>query len=302
MQIELVVSDAHQTHNGDSAEGAKRIDADGRPIPPSSLSPSGASTYEQCPRRWRFRYIERLDDPPGIDALVGTFAHRVLELLMQQVEIRRTKSQARHLARSIWPEMEECEEYRDLQLSPKEGLEFRIRAWRAIDGLWNLEDPTDVCVESTEEHLTATLRAVPFRGVVDRLDRAADGLVVTDYKSGRAPSAYYASARLQQVLLYAAAVAESRGELPVRAQLLYLGQRIVSTHVTASEINGAVDQFSETWDNIAESCANDTFAPRTGPLCEYCAFASHCDEGRVEVERRVALRTAEEASLLRLAS
>ena len=68
------------------------VGPDVRPAPPERLSPSGAATFDQCPRRWRFRYVERMPDPPGIDALVGTFAHRVLELLMQQVPGRRTKT------------------------------------------------------------------------------------------------------------------------------------------------------------------------------------------------------------------
>ena len=53
--------------------------------PPPYLSPSSASMYQQCPRRWRFRYIDRLPDPPGEAALTGTFAHRVLVLVIGRV-------------------------------------------------------------------------------------------------------------------------------------------------------------------------------------------------------------------------
>ena len=67
-------------------------------------------------------------------------------------------------------------------------------------------------VKATEERFDTTLGTVPFRGVVDRVDVEAEGLVVTDYKSGRAPSARYAPDRLHQVLLYAAAVQSHTGE------------------------------------------------------------------------------------------
>ena len=53
---------------------------------------------------------------------------------------------------------------------------------------------------------------MPFRGIVDRLDEEGDGLVVTDYKSGKAPSARFRRGRLDQVLLYAAAVEQATGE------------------------------------------------------------------------------------------
>ena len=277
------------------------VGPDVRPAPPERLSPSGAATFDQCPRRWRFRYVERMPDPPGIDALVGTFAHRVLELLMQQVPGRRTKDEARRIARTIWPEVSCSEDYRDLELSDDEARDFRWRGWRAIEGLWELEDPVEVDVTATEEHLSVVLNGVPFRGVVDRLEREPDGLVVSDYKSGRAPGIRYAQERLQQVLLYAAAVGEQAGEVPVRARLLYLGQKIVSTATSPAEIEGAVGQLSSTWNAIVEACDIDDFEARPGPLCNYCAYAEHCPQGQAEITRRTARRTAEDENLMRLA-
>ena len=277
------------------------LDDAGAPAPPQRLSPSGASTFEQCPRRWRFRYVERLPEPPGLEALVGTFAHRVLELLMQREPSRRSQDEAKRVARTVWPELADGDDYRDLELSDDEAREFRWRAWRAIEGLWHLEDPAAIEVEATEEQVSVTLGEVPFRGVVDRLEREDDGLVVSDYKSGRAPTARYAPARLQQVLLYAAAVAEETGEQPVRAQLLYLGQRIVATEVTPVEIGDAVGRLQSTWSAIADACDVDDFPPQPGPLCGYCAYAEHCPEGQAENLRRAQQRAAEEEYLERLA-
>lgn len=282
-------------------EGVGAVGEDGRPSPPQRLSPSGAATFDQCPRRWRFRYVDRLPDPPGADALVGTFAHRVLEHLMQQHPSRRTPDDARRIARASWPEMSGSEDYRDLGLDQEQARKFRWQAWRAIEGLWDLEDPAGVDVQATEQHLSVTLDGVPFRGVVDRVESEPDGLVISDYKSGRAPSARYAGGRLQQVLLYAAALAEETGRRPVRARLLYLGQKIVATGVTPVELEGAVGQLRSTWDEIGDACGADDFSPRPGPLCDYCPYAGLCPEGQAERNRRSELRAAEEESLLKLA-
>ena len=62
---------------------------------PRSFSPSSAGLWKQCPRRWRYRYVEKLPDPPGIPALIGTFAHRVLELLCNEPATDRTVDRAR---------------------------------------------------------------------------------------------------------------------------------------------------------------------------------------------------------------
>ena len=57
------------------------------------------------------------------------------------------------------------------------------------------------------------LGSVPFRGVIDRVEVEADGLAISDYKSGRAPNPRFAEERLSQVLLYAAAVEAELGPL-----------------------------------------------------------------------------------------
>lgn len=281
--------------------GVGAVGDDGRPTPPRRLSPSGASTFEQCPRRWRFRYVDRLPDPPGLDALVGTFAHRVLEHLMQRHPGRRTPDDARRIARAVWPEIGESDDYRDLELDEQQARDFRWQAWKAIEGLWELEDPEEIEVQATEQHVSVTLDGVPFQGIVDRVEAEPDGLVISDYKSGRAPSARYAPGRLQQVLLYAAAIAAETGQQPVRAQLLYLGQKTVATAATPVETGAAVEQLKSTWGDIADACDIDDFEARPGPLCGYCAYAEQCPEGQAENLRRAEFRAAEDEYLMKLA-
>lgn len=295
MELELDPADLHDEVN----VGA--VGADGRPAPPARLSPSGASMFEQCPRRWRFRYVDRLPDPPGIPALVGSFAHLVLEALLQEDPPERTRARARMLARARWSEFEAEYDYSAMELGEAESREFRWRAWKAIEGLWTLEDPAAVEVAATEQKVEATLGGVPFKGVVDRIDEGPDGMVVTDYKSGRPPSRRFEPKRLVQVLLYAAAVAEYMGRPPVRARLLYLGQRVVDTPVTEETLESTVEALASTWSAIGTACAADAFAPRTGPLCDWCPYAANCPEGTAEIERRAAERAAQEESLLRMA-
>ena len=267
------------------------------PTPPPRLSPSGAGTFEQCPRRWRMRYVERLPDPPGEAALAGSFAHRVLELFMQRAPEERTVGVAKGIAREEWPDVEADPDFQALGYDADGAKQFRWKSWLAIEGLWALEDPKTVEVRATEQDLEVELGGVPFRGIVDRLDEEGDGLIVTDYKSGKAPSPRYRRGRLDQVLLYAAAVQAATGEMPVRARLLYLGQRPVGIDVNQSEIDGVVDKLAGTWSAINTACADDEFEPRTGPLCGWCPYVDRCPEGTNEVARRQAKRDAEVAAL-----
>lgn len=256
---------------------------------PAELSPSAASMFQQCPKRWRHRYLDRLPDPPGEAALAGTFAHRVLELLFQRERHDRSIDVARRLAREVWPETEADPSFQALGLDDAGARRFRWVAWTAVEGLWKIEAPEHVEVLATERQVRTTVGVVPFRGVIDRLDDGPDGLTVSDYKSGRAPSARFAERRLSQVLLYAAAVEADEGRRPARARLLYLGQRTIEVEVTDAVVAPVLDELASTWEAIGAACRSDTFDARPGPLCSWCSFAEHCAEGQAEIDRRVEL-------------
>lgn len=253
---------------------------------PTRLSPTGVAMFRQCPQRWKFRYVDRLADPPGEAALAGTLAHRVLEGLMGLEPADRTQDRARQLATEFWTEMQNDEDFVALGLDSDGIRNFKWTAWQAIEGLWVLEDPTEVEVVATETEVAVSIGGVPFIGYIDRLERAADGLVISDYKSGRAPARKFADARLEQVLLYAAALAELEGALPARARLIYLGQRIDPVEVTADRISGVTERLSESWEDLRRRATTGDFPPRPGPLCGWCAFVRHCPDGLAEVERR----------------
>ena len=254
---------------------------------PKRLSPSAASTFDQCPRRWRFRYIENRPEPSGEAALVGSFVHRVLELLLAEAPQERTIERAKQLARDTWPETAARDDFSDLSLDPQAERAFRWKGWYAIEGLWTLEDPAGIQVHSTEQRVEVQLDGVPFVGIIDRVEQDTDGLVVTDYKSGRPPRARFRADKLHQVLLYAAALREL-DHAPTRARLLYLGSTVVETDATDDAVAEAVGQLRGTWDQLVDACEHDTFVPKTGPLCGWCPHLLDCPEGRAEVEQRIA--------------
>ena len=277
----------------DAADGARTLsptDETGTvveiPVRPKHLSPTSASMFRQCPQRWKFRYVDRLPDPPGEAALAGTFAHRVLEELLSLEPEERTMDRARALAKEVWSDMAVDEDFSALALDPDGIRNFKWTAWRAIEGLWNLEDPKTVEVVDTETEVSVEIGGVPFIGYIDRVEIGSDGLVVSDYKSGRAPGRKFYKDRLEQVLLYAAALAELHGTLPARARLMYLGQRIDETEVTAENIGDVTQRLADTWEELLQRSATGEFPPEPGPLCGWCAFVRHCPEGLAEVERR----------------
>lgn len=253
---------------------------------PTHLSPSSATLFDQCPKRWHFKYVLRQPEPSGQAALVGTFAHRVLELVCGLPPGFRTLDQAKAMAKQLWPEAEADADFQALELDEAGARAFRWQAWLAITGLWSLEDPAGVDVVSTEQRVTAKLNGVPFVGVIDRVDRLGEHLVVSDYKSGSLPGPRYRDGRLQQVMLYAAALTEATRQQPHRARLLYLGQRILNVTVTDRRVEAATEKLAGTWAGITSACTTGTFEARAGVLCGWCPFVDQCAEGQAELARR----------------
>ncbi|MEY3217834.1 MAG: hypothetical protein RLY96_297, partial [Actinomycetota bacterium] len=47
------------------------------------LSPSAVSEYENCPQLYKYRKIEKLPEPPSLDAERGTLVHTILQDLFE---------------------------------------------------------------------------------------------------------------------------------------------------------------------------------------------------------------------------
>lgn len=254
--------------------------------PPLHLSPSSAATFAQCPRRWRFRYVDRRPDPPGIAAVAGTVVHRVLERLLAEPPARRDVERARAIAAEEWPALRDHVDVVRLALDADGTRQFKWRVWLAVLGLWHLEDPGQVAVLATERRLDVQLGAVPFVGVLDRVELVDGAAVVSDYKSGRPPALAHVAEKLDQVLLYAAAWQAAGGEAPRQARLLYLGARSIEVDVTPAALDAAITRLHDRWSAIGACLTVGRFEARTGPLCGWCPYAAHCPEGVAELRRR----------------
>jgi len=265
---------------------------------PRSLSPSGASTFRQCARRWKFRYVDKLPDPPGEPALRGTFVHHVLEELLAVAPAQRTLERARAICRDLWPQLATRPDFAALELPEAQERAFRWNAWTDIEGYFQLVDPAEVDVVDRERDVRTSLEGVPFRGIVDLVDRVPEGVRVTDYKTGRPPPRRFVDSRLSQVWLYAAAL-ESVGDDVSEVRLLYLGETgagrderrptEIARPFDADAVSAAVGEHRDTWGRITEAAATDCFEPTPGPLCSWCPYRHDCPEGQLEHQRRTGL-------------
>jgi putative RecB family exonuclease len=246
---------------------------------PSSLSPSKVSSFKDCALAFRLSVIDRLPEPPSPHAAKGTLVHRALELLMWEEEPadRTLPAALEKLARAA-PEILDGDEYRGLPWEPGERDEFVTDAAELIENYFRLEDPTRVTAIGTELRMSVELGSLKLSGIIDRLDLDEDGeLVVTDYKTGRAPSANFEQSRLGGVHFYAFLCERVLGRRPARVQLLHLREPLtISTVPSDQSIRGLQQQTSAIWAAVEQACQREDFRPKPGRLCDYCAYHELC--------------------------
>lgn len=181
-------------------------------LPPSSLSPSRASDFMQCPLLYRFRVIDRLPEKPSEAATRGTLVHAVLERLFDAPAAERTAPRAKSLIPGQWDRLRETRpEVVELFADDPEGE--RLTRWlgeaeQLVERWFSLEDPTRL--EPAERELSVEARldsGLKLRGIIDRVDVAPTGEVrIVDYKTGKAPRPEYAEGALFQMKFYALVV------------------------------------------------------------------------------------------------
>ena len=116
--------------------------------------------------------------------------HRALELLFMRPNAERTPEALADVVPRRSPSTASTPTSSCCASTPTAAAKLRATAGRWSTSTSRMEDPTAVRDIGLELRLEAQVGALALRGIIDRLELDADGeLVVTDYKTGRAPGA-----------------------------------------------------------------------------------------------------------------
>lgn len=250
---------------------------------PARLSPSRLSDYAQCPRKFFYKSVVGLPDPPGVEALRGTLAHRVIELLFDRGRPERTLDTALALVDPVWDELSPRKDYAHL-LHLKDEVLAEVR--RLVTGYFRIEAPQRFDPHGLEVRLQAQLAGVPILGVLDRLDRvvAADGSekwYISDLKTGKIPSEKYLAKTFFAMRVYALLVREELGVDVHALRLVYLrgsgpDKAVKTLELTESIHRRTRRELEGLVQGIDTSARTGTWTPKTSPLCGWCAFQALC--------------------------
>jgi putative RecB family exonuclease len=264
--------------------------------PPTGLSPSRVSSFQDCALAFRFSAIDHLPEPSSLPAVRGTLVHAALERLFALEPAERTPERATTCLAEAHAALQDDPEYLGLELDDEHDELLRMRSQELLDNYFRLEDPTQITPIGIELRLAAPLGDLELRGIIDRLELDADGgLVVTDYKTGAAPRQQYEQGRLGGVHFYSFLCEELFGVRPSKVQLLYLGDPVAIVAEPSDQASrGLRRKLTAIWSAIERSCEREDFRPRPSKLCDWCAFQIHCPAfgGDPETARREAAAAA----------
>jgi len=244
---------------------------------PLRLSPSAVTEYQNCPLLYRYRKIDRLPEPPSLDAERGTLVHTILHDLFDSSPVERTSEKAISLLPSRWKaQIESKPELAALIGNEKEWLD---RAASLLQTYFTVEDPTAFEATHREIHLENDLAEnIYLHGYVDRLDVAKSGEVrIVDYKSGKAPKPGWEEKALFQLRVYALLYWKNNGVLPRLLQLIYLGDgKLIKNSPTLNDLESTEKTLIRIAKEINISIEKDYWPPNPTRLCDWCFFKSIC--------------------------
>jgi putative RecB family exonuclease len=276
-----------------------QLPLEGMPRRLYTCTPSRLNNWLDCPRRYRFTYMDRPSPqkgPPWAHNSVGASVHNALAAWWREPYERRTPVMASILVTSGWI----SEGFRDAEQSTT----WRDRAREMVSGYVASLDPAGepVGVERTVATRTSVLA---LSGRIDRLDRRGEELVVVDYKTGRRPLTADDARSSLALALYAVASSKVMHRPCHKVELHHLPtgsivewehtDESLARHLGRAEeiaIEASVaDERYKAWTGVRVRSADRNppqvpeeidalFPPRTGPLCSWCDFRRHCPEGQ----------------------
>lgn len=255
---------------------------------PAYESHSSLSTYEGCPLRYAFRYVERVpgEERPGQYAF-GSAVHRAFEVFIRE------RIRARG-AGAPGPEPDLLGAVLDAELdgsglSPDEVAEARRRAEPVLVRFLAMEagrEADPVAVElgfGVDVVLPDGAGAIRFVGYLDRVDRAPDGSTeIVDYKTGRSRDQADVD-RDRQLTAYAYAAARGALRDPTTSAILPPASRLglyfadAGTLLWTTRDAGRLAAFEAWLVETVEGIHGRVFPARPERWrCDWCEYGKAC--------------------------
>lgn len=249
------------------------------------VTPAKLDTFDSCPRRFRYVYVDRpapSRGAPWAHTGIGSAVHAALRAIWDTPPSRRSVESVIADLRAMWP----TSGFRDAEQS-RRALEIMTGYLEAY-----VDEHVDLQTQprGIERTVGAPYGDLAISGRIDRVDELDDGsLVVIDYKTGRAVPTDDEARASMQLAVYAVAVERTFRARCARVELHHIPSgTIAGAQITEAtrerqmrRAASTADDIDRARDELAAGVDPDVAYPaQVSPACGHCDFWSHCREGR----------------------
>ncbi len=254
-----------------------------------SYSNSKLNTFQNCPRQYKFAYIDRpvVEKPVGVETFLGDAVHRTLEKLYTLKANGRLQPPEELLDfyRKIWegPDQNNIKITRD-----NLGVDDYIRVGEdALKKYYENYAPfDDSVVLGLEKKFSFALDKdgrFSISGKIDRISRRPDGVVeIIDYKTNASLPSQQHLDNDTQMGLYCLAVKYLWPDFDkIELRQIYLRHGVsLSTTMNEDKLEEIRYQSFQKILEIERARQEDNFPPRESALCDWCVYFELCPAKR----------------------
>ena len=179
-------------------------------------------------------------------------------------------------------------------IEPLPSGKFRVRFIRKKRPVGDIVDTIEGAIKlrdalREELALGEVVAGAPIYGILDRLDRDADGsLAIVDYKTGALPNRNYDIQTFANTELYAALCEAKYGERPASIRLMYVAHgTTIERSVTDVVVRARATAAAGAWTKIKRYYDDGEFpATPSSRACRFCSYKDLCRSEGVPVPGR----------------
>ncbi|MEE2876639.1 MAG: PD-(D/E)XK nuclease family protein [Candidatus Neomarinimicrobiota bacterium] len=248
------------------------------------FSHSSLSTYEQCPARYKFVYIDRIKKPfEGIESFVGRRVHEALQFLYEEVALGRLPifDAIEDFYSEVWNE----KIHNKVKVIKRRfSADYYLYMGRdCLSRYYRRHHPFNQSVKETEYSVVFKLDEddnFEMKGILDRLDDLGGGRwEIHDYKTSRRAMSQADADRNRQLALYQIGIQKMLGKVESMElvwHFLQQGQEVRSKR-TPRQLENLKRRIQRLVAEIKDKIeSGGPFNPVETPLCNWCFFWEEC--------------------------
>lgn len=212
------------------------------------FSHSKLELYKQCPRKFKYRYIDKLPTKPFEHLQKGSEVHRLLEIFGNE----------------------------DLKSDIKEAYNIALKFSESEIGkeILSQKSKRELCIKFKDfEPIDSDSNDYDFIGYIDRVNFTNSGLELIDYKTGKYKEPKYQD--FQQLIIYAIWFFKKYEKLTqIKIRFVYVEHLQENTIVLTRD---KIDDILNNLKILVKTIELDQdFHKKPNPLCDWCDFKEHC--------------------------